>query len=253
MELSRNDLRIAVLEHEPATNLGSFAELLADAGAAVDVIRRGYRLPSPGELDGVIALGGSARASDPSLAGERAWIAALAQAGTPYLGICLGAQLLAVALGGGIFRGERPEIGLREVRLTETAQVDPLFRGLPARLRVFEWHADGLTLPPDAVALATSDVYRLQAFRWGDAAYGLQFHPEAAVHTVRTWPWVAGYLDQLQATGADAGTILGELAVAEPSLRTLGAVLLDRWLGLCAARGAGADGSSPRRATLATP
>lgn len=228
------ELRIAVVQHEPATSLGSFAELLARASIEVEVVRA-WRdvLPEPGELDGVIALGGSISAGDPDLADERRWIAALAPR-IPYLGICLGGQLLAAALGAPVGRGPRPEIGMHDVYLTDAARRDPLFAGLPGRLRVFEWHGDTFALPNGALPLAGSIAYRYQAFRWGRHAYGVQFHPEATAHAVAEWPLVPGYADQLAAAGLDAREVVSALGREEPGARRFAGSLLTRWLGLCA-------------------
>jgi GMP synthase-like glutamine amidotransferase len=229
-------LRIAVVQHEPATSPGSFTELLADAGVEAVVVRTWQdALPDWRALDGVIVLGGSARATDPALADERRWIATLAAAQTPYLGVCLGAQLLAAALGATIFPGRRPAIGISDIFLTEGGQRDHLFASLPARMRVFRWHEDTFGLARGAMPLAGSIDYPYHAFRWGHYAYGLQFHPEATARGVAAWPWTPGYLDQLQTAGADAGAVIAELAEEEPSLRQLAAHILGRWLALCAA------------------
>jgi GMP synthase-like glutamine amidotransferase len=240
-------LRVAVVQHETSTGLGAFTELLAGGGVEAEIFR-GWQdpLPDPQAVDGVIVLGGSGRASDPALADSRHWIASVVAAETPYLGICLGAQLLADALGARVFPGRRPEIGIGDVFLTDAAGGDPLFGGLPARLRVFQWHEDTFTLPTGAVPLAGSIDYRYQAFRWGRHVYGLQFHPEATARAVAAWLWTPGYLDQLQTAGVDAGAVVAELAEEETRLRELAEVLLARWLAVCA--GAAAIGSAPAAA-----
>jgi GMP synthase-like glutamine amidotransferase len=232
------DLRIAVIQHEPATGLGAFTELIAAAGVEADVVRAWQDpLPELEALDGVIVLGGSARATDPALAEERAWIAKVAAAGVPYLGVCLGAQLLAGGLGGRIVPARRPEIGIGQVFLTDAGRRDPLFDALPSPLTVFQWHGDTFDLPRGAVPLAGSLDYRYQAFRWGTVAYGVQFHPEVTARTVAAWPWVPAYLDQLQTAGIDAGLLLAELAREEPRLRELARRLLNSWLLVCARAG----------------
>ncbi|HEU0336024.1 MAG TPA: type 1 glutamine amidotransferase [Gaiellaceae bacterium] len=228
-------LRIAVVQHDPATGPGSFGELLAQAGVEAELIRAGEDPPpAPAGLDGAIALGGSARASDPAFADERRWIRRLVAGGTPYLGICLGAQLLAAAFGAAVVPARRPEIGVGEVFLTEAARGDRVFSGLPRRLPAFRWHGDTFGLPDGAVLLASSGDGLNQAFRLGPSAYGLQFHPEATARGVAAWPWEPGYLDQLQAAGVDGGEAVGKLAAEEPGLRALARALLGNWLGLCA-------------------
>jgi GMP synthase-like glutamine amidotransferase len=227
-------MRIAVVQHEPVTGVGAFGDLLARAGVEFELVRA-WRdaLPQPDKLDGVIALGGSMAASDASLADERRWIGGLAPR-VPYLGICLGAQLLAAALGAAVYRGPRPEIGIHDVYLTDAARRDPLFMEVPRRSRVFQWHEDTFALPAGAVPLAGSIAFRYQAFRWGTGAYGVQFHPEATSREVAGWSHTPGYLAQLQTAELDAGTVVSELRREEPALRALAASLLERWLGLCA-------------------
>jgi GMP synthase-like glutamine amidotransferase len=243
--------RIAVLQHEPATGLGSFADLLAHAGAETEVVRTWQDpLPDARAFDGVIVLGGSAGASDPALAGVRCWIDSAVLAETPYLGICLGAQLLAAALGAPVFPGRRLEIGISDIFLTDGARRDPVFAGLPARLRVFQWHADTFDLPRGAVPLAGSIDYRYQAFRWGAYAYGLQFHPEATARTVALWPRTPRYLDQLQTAGVDAGPVVAELAAKEPQLRRRAATVLNGWLEVCAEAALSRSGSAACQAAV---
>jgi GMP synthase-like glutamine amidotransferase len=229
------ELRIAVVQHEAATGPGAFAELLAQAAVRAGVVRAGQDpLPDSRSLDGAIVLGGSGRASAPAFAGERRWIRSLVAAGTPYLGICLGAQLLAAASGAAVPPVRQPEIGVGDVVLTEAARRDRVFRGLPGRLPVFRWHGDTFELPGGAVLLAASGDGLHQAFRLGPSAYGLQFHPEATARSVAAWPWAPGYLDQLQTAGADGGAVVAELAAEEPRLRALARAVLGSWLGLCA-------------------
>jgi GMP synthase-like glutamine amidotransferase len=228
-------LRIAVVQHEPATGPGSFGELLAQAGVEAGVVRPGQGpLPEAQALDGAIVLGGSRRASDPAFADERRWIRSLVAAGTPYLGVCLGAQLLAAAFGASVVPARRAEIGVGEVLLTDTARRDRVFGGLPGRLPVFRWHEDTFGLPSGAVLLAASGDGLHQAFRLGPSAYGVQFHPEATARSVAAWPFAPGYLDQLQTAGVDGGAMIAELADAEAGLRALARALLGSWLGLCA-------------------
>jgi GMP synthase-like glutamine amidotransferase len=106
--------------------------------------------------------------------------------GVPTLGLCLGGQMLARAAGGAVGPAEQAEWGFREVQLTDAGRQDPLFAGQPEALQVFQWHSYSFGLPPNAVALARSPVC-LQAFRVGDRAWGLQWHPEVTSETVLDW------------------------------------------------------------------
>jgi GMP synthase-like glutamine amidotransferase len=139
----------------------------------------------------LVALGGSPCALDdaahPFLASSReALRRALGR--VPVLGVCLGAQLLAQAVGGRVHRGAAPELGWFEVERTPASRGDPLFGALPARFTPFSWHDDAIELPAaGATLLARSRVAPVQAFRCGEVAYGLQFHLELDASEVAEW------------------------------------------------------------------
>lgn len=225
-------LRIAVLQHEVETGLGVFAGALTDAGVEYEILEttRNAALPDAALYDGALALGGSLGAYDSALLEARRWIRDAVLRDTPFLGVCLGSQLLASALGGEVESGLRPEVGVHDVFLTDVARHDPLFAGLPRRLRVFGWHEDTFTLPRGAVPLAGSMAYANQAFRWGATAYGLQFHVEARPDDVRRWEHVPGYSHMLEAAGADLDALIGALEGATPALDESMRALIGRWL-----------------------
>ena len=227
------NLRIVVLQHEPATGLGAFAALLDEAHANYEVVDtlRGA-LPVAAAFDGAIALGGSLNAYDPRLLETRRWIRNGVLGGLPFLGICLGGQLLASALGAAVERQAQPELGVHDVYLTDAARRDPLFSGLPGRLRVFAWHEDRFDLPPGAVPLAGSIACSYQAFRFDAAAYGLQFHPEVRAVDLASWARWPGYRGLLDAADFPAEHIADELVRAAPELDKLARQLLERWLEL---------------------
>ncbi len=169
---------------------------LGEAGADVRVLRlhAGDRVPDePGAFDALISMGGEMGATDddvaPWLPATRALLASCSAAGTPTLGICLGAQLLAVATGGQVERGpDGPEIGAYLAAKRDAAEADPLFAGLPLSPDVMHFHHDVISLlPPGAVLLLSSTGYPNQAFRIGPAAWGIQFHIEATADTLRGW------------------------------------------------------------------
>ena len=113
-------------------------------------------------------------------------------------------QLLAAALGASVFTAERPEVGLLEVELTDEGRADPLFAGLDDRLVSLQWHGDTFELPPGAVRLARSPAAENQAFRSGEAAYGVQFHLEVTAEMAREWATIPAYRESLADTLGEA-------------------------------------------------
>jgi GMP synthase-like glutamine amidotransferase len=151
----------------------------------------GDALPDPSSLGGVVVMGGAMGVHDteefPWLEAERRWIARTVDAGLPVLGVCLGAQQLAAALGATVTTGPAPEIGVGEVALTAVGRADPVLGPEGDRVAVIHWHGDTFDIPDGAVRLATGDRYANQAFRYGDFAYGLQFHVEVDEAMADAW------------------------------------------------------------------
>ncbi|RIQ11789.1 type 1 glutamine amidotransferase [Jiangella rhizosphaerae] len=220
---------VDVVEHEPGCPLDRFGGWLESAGVRVRVVRpyAGDPVPSqPGA--GLIVLGGQMNAYDdgvaPWLPAVRSLLAAAVQDGTPTLGICLGAQLLAVACGGRVDVGAAPgrESGVVDVHWRAEADGDPLVGGLPEPFPGPSMHADAVAeLPPGAVWLASSALYPHQAFRVGAAAWGVQFHPEVSE------PTFAGWADELP--DVDAGPVVRELASRDAEVVAAGLELAARF------------------------
>lgn len=151
---------------------------------------QGDRLPAMGGMDALIVLGGRMSVHDeqafPFLADLKPFIKTAVNAGLPYLGICLGAQLLAAALGADVVENRWGEQGNRKVSLTRDGIGDPLLGTLPQQPAAFQWHDDSFDLPDGAVLLATSPVCPHQAFRVRNA-WGVQFHPEVTPEIISAW------------------------------------------------------------------
>jgi GMP synthase-like glutamine amidotransferase len=171
---------------------------LARRGLRHEVFRmdRGDPLPDPGSIDGLVVMGGPMGVNDtdryPWLVVERELITAVAAAGRPVLGVCLGAQQLATALGAEVTTGPIEEIGLGQVELTEAGRRDPVFGpeygGLAhTALPCVHWHRDTFSLPDGAVHLAGTRLFPHQAFRWDDRVYALQFHVEVDHSLAEAW------------------------------------------------------------------
>lgn len=174
-------MRVHVLQHVPFEGLGSIEAWLAERGAIVSrtLFFESAELPDIATVDFVIALGGPMSVNDEASLGwliaEKRFITAALQAGKAVLGICLGAQLIASALGTKVYRNAEKEIGWLPIEAT------PARAGVfqfPPQATVFHWHGETFDLPPDAVALARSAGCALQAFQIGANVIGLQFHLE---------------------------------------------------------------------------
>lgn len=170
------------LQHVPFEGPGAIAPWLESAGYTLGCTRLdlGEPLPAPEAPDFVVIMGGPMSVNDeatyPWLAAEKAFVHEVIQGGTPVLGVCLGAQLIAAAMGGRVYPGTEPEIGWFPVHGVAPATPDVL--ALPATFEVFHWHGETFSLPPGAVRLASSEACATQAFQLGRHVIGLQFHLE---------------------------------------------------------------------------
>ena len=183
-----------VIQHVAFEGPGAVATAIGDTGAALSVVRvdRDEPIPPPAaaaDLAGLVVMGGPMGVSDDLawLRDERALLREAVGAGLPVLGVCLGAQQLAAALGAEVKPGPVPEYGVGEVHLTGDALGDPVLGPAPTPLPCVHWHGDTFELPEGAVRLARNDAYENQAFRVGECAYGLQFHVEVTASLVAHW------------------------------------------------------------------
>ncbi len=169
------------------------------AWAGVDLVTvnatAGAKLPPLAGIGGVITFGGTVNVDQvheyPYLGAVRDYTKEALDRGVPYLGICLGSQILARALGVAVVRSEVREVGFEPVRPTVDAKEDPLLSHLVDGDMVVHWHEDTHVLPDGSVLLATSDRVPLQAYRVGDRAWGIQFHLEVDAVEFGWWLGVA--------------------------------------------------------------
>src|SRR3954454_9294928 len=211
--------RLFVLHHLDKAFLGGAAEQIRAAGLELVErdLKRGEPLPDAGEADAILSLGGDQSVSDIA---HYDYLQAEAERGTPILGVCLGGQLLAHALGGKVERLPQRIVAWAEVEKLPAAEGDPVIGPLPNPVRALHWNEDGFTVPPGAVELLTRATEAGEAFRWGQNAWGIQFHPEADEEALEGWysdgDWVteAG-VEETAAREADRLHLPGQLATAE--------------------------------------
>ena len=227
--------KILVVQHVPHEPLGTLDRLLRRQKIRLKFVnfsRHPDAVPEIAGCDALIVLGGPMNVDETHrhshLLTEMRLIDAALRANLPILGICLGAQLLAHVLGARVGRNFTQELGWHEVRLTPSGTDDRALRHLAGGKQVFHWHGDTFDVPNGATLLAASDLCAHQAFRYGDRAYGLQFHLEADEQVIARWLRV--YEAELTATqGPDAARrIQLETRAHLPAMRALGdAVFFD--------------------------
>lgn len=199
----------------------------------------GQELPAPADVAGAVVMGGPMDVDEverfPALASEREWLAEAVRLELPVLGICLGAQLLARALGAEVRPGERKEIGFAPVAVADAE--DPLLGGLAPGAEVLHWHGDVFDLPDGATRLASSELTENQAFRAG-SAWGVLFHPEADYPLIEAWLGVREMMDEaLAALGEDGVAALpGRAEELEDDLIRRSTPGFEAFAGIVAAR-----------------
>ena len=206
-------MRLLEFQHIACEHPGQLRCYLNDDGIDWPVVEldAGAPIPPLEHYDALWVMGGPMDVweveAHPRLVAEKAairrWVRELDR---PFLGVCLGHQLLTDALGGACAPQRPPEIGILEVELTPDGQADPIFAGLPARQKALQWHAACVSRPPDeAVVLAHSEVCPNQAMRVGRHAWSMQYHVEVEPDTIDNWGAVPVYAQALEAAlGAGA-------------------------------------------------
>jgi GMP synthase-like glutamine amidotransferase len=207
-------MKFLVIKHVVVEGLGIFEQFCHEAGIAIDTVEleKGDVFPNLEGYSALWVMGGPMNVSDeaeyPWLIEEKALIRkAVRELNLPYMGVCLGAQLLADALGGEVKSMSAPEVGFLSVAMTSAALNHPLMAGLPTTLNVLQWHGQEVKrLPEGAKLLASSDRCQVQAYAVRDYAFGLQFHSEVTDVTVGDWIQIPAYRSDLEVTLGSTGS-----------------------------------------------
>jgi len=225
-------MRVLAIVHQDDAGPGVFADAVRAAGHELELWRPDRGEAPPDVADAVMVFGGAMDTVDPLpwLAPEKAYLSDVVERGTPVLGVCLGAQLLAEAAGGSVRRARLPEIGWVEVAVD--AGDDPVFGGLPDRLTAFGWHSFEAVPPGQGLALASSET-SLQAFRLnGTPQWGIQFHAEVSAADMRSW--IENFHTDPDAAGMDPGALLAESEPRLDAWNEFGRALCSRFLAAAA-------------------
>jgi GMP synthase (glutamine-hydrolysing) len=210
-DIVKNMKRLLVFQHVAHEILGNLDPLLRSFGFRIRYVNFGRQpdaKPDMSRYSGLIVLGGPMNCDQsdryPHLATEIEVIREAISEGKPVLGICLGAQLIARALGARVARNPVKEIGWYDLSPTEAGQADPMFAKFAANQKIFQWHGDTFEIPDGAEHLATSPDCRNQAFRYADHVYGLQFHLEVDEPMIHRWLHTPSNARQMEDLGGQA-------------------------------------------------
>lgn len=228
---------VLAIQHTPAETIGSIAAPLAAANVAVHTCEVFCQQSVPTEIgnySGLILMGGPMSVYEqdryPFIASELALIQSAMTAGKPVLGICLGSQLIAAALGARVYPGRKKEIGWLKVRLHEGGMRDPLFVGVPFAFTAFHWHGDVFEVPKDATPLLGSDITACQGFRFGTRTWALLCHLEVTAESIQAM--IRSFPDELKAAGVNAANVLAQTSTYLPELMTISKNVFSRWTAL---------------------
>jgi GMP synthase (glutamine-hydrolysing) len=236
------DSKVLAIQHVRCETLGTIADALGARGIPFDVVRTFEGQPVPNNLkgyNGLILMGGPMGVYEqdrhPFLRQEIRLIEAALRQDKPLLGVCLGSQLLAAALGAPVTKGKSKEIGWHPITLTQAAMRDLLWAELEPSFVAYHWHGDVFELPSGAVSLASSEKTPHQAFRYGRSAYGILFHMEVTERIIEEM--VKTFQDELRAEDLDGLGIVQHSRKHLPRLGEIGKSVFTRWAGLVGSRG----------------
>jgi GMP synthase-like glutamine amidotransferase len=222
-------MRVLAFRHVPHEHLGRIEPELVRRGIGIDyadLYLSAALDPDPALYDGLIFMGGPMSVNEglPYLDREADWIAQAVKARRPVLGVCLGAQLIAKALGARVYPGRAKEIGWFDVDFTHETAGDALFSGAGPRETVFQWHGETFDLPPGARWLASSAACAYQAFSAGSGTYALQFHLEVTPEMIADWCYQDSHCGDLREVTAPIDPELNA-----PRLAVLAKQIFGRW------------------------
>jgi len=227
-------MKIYALQHVATEPMGGIAEALSERGIDAQYIRSfaGEMVPkNMSDAAALVVMGGpmgvNEQAEYPFLSDEIRLIESALEHEKPVLGVCLGSQLLASALGATIRQGKQKEIGWRAVTLTDAATRDELWQAVASPFTAYHWHGDVFDLPHGAESLAASAQTACQAYRYGRNVYGFLFHMEATPQIVTDM--VEAFADEVREESIDARAILAGIGDHLPTLAGIGGTVFGRW------------------------
>lgn len=219
---------IFALYHSPTETVGLMEPILKKLKFPFKEVHLydGEGLPrDTSDLEGLIVMGGPMNVDEirayPFLLPEVQLIEKALQEKKPVLGICLGAQLIAKALGSKVYPNKEKELGWHPIHTTEQAADDSLFKAFPSKTNVLHWHGDTFDLPKEAVHLAYSDRCKNQAFKWGSNVYALQYHLEVTPPMLKQWCASKDGICDIKAAGESSEKIQKETPAAHHALQPL--------------------------------
>lgn len=240
--MNASESKVLAIQHNRCETLGTIADALGAAGIPFEVVRTFEGRPVPNTIkgfNGLIIMGGPMGVYEqdrhPFLRQEIRLIEDALRQDRPLLGVCLGSQLLAAALGAPVTKGKSKEIGWHSITLKRAAAQDPLWAELESSFVAYHWHGDVFELPSGAVSLASSEKTSHQAFRYGRSAYGVLFHMEVTERIIQEM--VKAFQDELQSEGLDGLRIVQQTPKHLPRLGEIGKSVFTRWAGLVGNRG----------------
>jgi GMP synthase (glutamine-hydrolysing) len=225
--------RAVVIEHDPSISLGNLEPVLREAGYSIEVVdarSADFSAIDASAPDLVVVLGNDSGVYEKDrltyIAHEEQWVADRLESKKPTLGVCFGAQIMASALGGEVYKGPTTQIGYRSVEPTPAGANSPVavFEGVP----VMQWHGDTFTLPEQVTRLAGSSDYENEAFAIDNWALAIQFHPEMTDEMYRQW--LADGRESVAKQGLTEDELLAESARLNARMQDASAHMLKTWL-----------------------